>query len=660
MNAITNKISLSAIIFALLLIGSSTAIQPQQSYNKILLNPYYRMSMTANTEYTYIFSVDSKDGFLSVISALIQMNVYVAPTVNVSLTVNNKICNTPFFYISTSMANAGLQTISFDCSNVINRIGNYTVKFKSTKDTSSTTGFVDLTYINNPISLEASGTEYQQYDNGTVFVRLLDGNSIPVNLASCNALSYYPNRTSIFFNTSMTLLEKGIYYKDFTLENVVGNYITIFDCVFPASKYYHIKIIDVDIGASNPSYLDAFPFDDSNNVTINSAWIFYNVTGGGGGASNSYYFNGVLVETAIGVTQIVNVTLNQSNFIFGESQEFSIIRTSLSSKINSVRLYVNFTYNSPLTTIRGQDEIHVGNIMSNINVSLINNQNNTAVLNAIANMNNTINSSFIGTNNLIANNIESLNNSMNNSFIGLKNDILSVNQSIWYGLNSINSQLNTVSSQLASVNNSVLSMNSSLSSQLSQIQNQIVTVNNTLYDMNISIYSNQQLILSNLSSIQTDLTSISNQIAFTNSTIHLELTSIENQITVMNTTMISNFNSIDSNMASNFTFTNNLINSLNFTYMNNLIVSVNSTIMAKLYAIQNEISSVNNTVINGFNDLKISINNQFNNLVNLLVNPFVNAVNSITGNTDSANRVFGITTGVSGQCSLGNRIIGKC
>jgi hypothetical protein len=225
--------------------------------------------------------------------------------------------------------------------------------------------------MNKP-TISTGGTEYLPNDNARIFARLLDGNSRPINLASCNATVYYPNNTKFLDNVPLTFLEKGIYYYDFITPNITGNYITIFDCFFPASIYFHKKLINLDIGAGTPTYLDTFPFDDGNNVTINNAWIFYNVTGGGGGAINNYYFNGNFVGQLTGITQILNVTLNISNFILGENQEFSIIRSALSSTINTVRLYVNYTYNNPLTTIRGQNEVHITNVTSNVEMQLSN------------------------------------------------------------------------------------------------------------------------------------------------------------------------------------------------------------------------------------------------------------------------------------------------
>jgi hypothetical protein len=65
--------------------------------------------------------------------------------------------------------------------------------------------------------------------------------------------------------------------------------------------------------------------------------------------------------------------------------------------------------------------------------------------------------------------------------------------------------------------------------------------------------------LGNLSIIQQNLSSISNQLSLTNTSIQAAINNVAVQIALMNDTMISNFNLV----ASNFTYTNNLILSVN-------------------------------------------------------------------------------------------------
>lgn len=487
---------ITTMLLPLVLAGST------QQYNKIFLNPFYRVSMSQNTNYTYTVVVNPPDGIASVKSAIITFEVWVTPTVTFMIWVNGKACNTPSYQISTTYASAGLAKINFDCSNVINRVGTYTITLRPTQqNTGASTGWLDLTYMNSPLYMGTGGTEYQVNSPARVFARLLDGNSRPVNLGSCNVTVYYPNNTKLINDVQMSFLEKGIYYYDFITPNITGNYITIFDCVFPSVSFSENMTLFHPISTY---YSNKFDFDNSDNVTINNAYIniswsgvyldnklsytFYDLAANtttnvwtldgvfervvhdystnkygrlvlSGSLTNGsvvniygksrdigsanriiyltnsgyttvygsfnttsasyewknitlanistpiteiyfydginyagaieydydyiearpiittsqadYYFNAVKLGSLYGTGGVQQFILNQSNFIIADNQPYEVVKISGYPTMNWVYLYVNYTYNSPLTTIRGQNEVHVsGNVTVGGNVTV--------------------------------------------------------------------------------------------------------------------------------------------------------------------------------------------------------------------------------------------------------------------------------------------------
>lgn len=215
--------------------------------------------------------------------------------------------------------------------------------------------------IVNQIRLDTGGTEYLPNDNATIYARMLDANSRPINIGACNSTVFLPNKTKLLNNVALTFLEKGVYFHDFTLPSDTGVYITTFDCMFPSSLFSQNKTFFQTLTASGiSSIISSFAFDNSNNLTINSASTTISFMGSGGAAFN-YLLNGNQIFTSpVGVSNTTTIRLFSSNFTIGEEQSFSVTRSSGSPTINWVSLSVNFTVNEPQQTVRGQDEIHVG------------------------------------------------------------------------------------------------------------------------------------------------------------------------------------------------------------------------------------------------------------------------------------------------------------
>jgi len=375
-----NKLILITIIFISLFSISGYSDITIQNYNKILLNPYVVSSSKANTNITFNLNLNDTN-INNVKTAIINFQVYMSPTITFKLYVNDKICNTENYTISTTYAGAGQGLITFDCTNIINSNGNYTIKLSATKDTGSLFGWIDLTYQNIPIQIKTSGTEYLPNDNATIFLKLVDGNNRNINLGSCNSTIYLPNKTK-YLNAQMTLLENGIYYKDLNLTSDVGVWIIDFICNVPANIFNQNKTLNIQLSNSNPNFLDEFSFDNSNNLTINNAFIEINYVENTNGQFKMF-FNGNLIFTSlVGQTTPIteNITLYPSNFSISETQAYNLQFISGSSTINWIRLYVNYTSLQPQQIIRGQNEIHVRSDLNYLN------DFTNQILNAIANV----------------------------------------------------------------------------------------------------------------------------------------------------------------------------------------------------------------------------------------------------------------------------------
>ena len=213
------------------------ASQPQQSFNQIYLTPFYRTSLSSGTNYTYTLQVNPPDGISNVISAIIDWNAQInGQTQTFTLWVNGQSCNTPSYSVATAYSTTGNIQFAFDCSNIINKAGNYTITLKSAVNTGAMTGWLELTYMNNPTgSLQLSGTEYISGQTGKIFAQLLNSNYLPINNASCLLNMYYPNETILYNNVSMTAVgNDGLYYYDFLAPNTEGLYMLSVSCVTPS------------------------------------------------------------------------------------------------------------------------------------------------------------------------------------------------------------------------------------------------------------------------------------------------------------------------------------------------------------------------------------------------------------------------------------------
>jgi len=236
MNKIIKYVGIISML--LLFIPMVFAVQPAQQFNKIFLDPFYRQSMNAQ-DYTYELNINPPDGFNNVISAIVTFQMWLNPTIEFFLLVDGQQCNTPSYEVHTTYAGAGEGTIYFDCSNIITEAGTYTITLTPDDDTGAVTGWVDMTYTNDPTGdFELQGTEYSPGDPGTIFLQLKDAQGSPVNNGACYLDIYSPlvNGTHPYFLEDAPMIfdsnDDGIYYYDIHVPEILGNYMLSAKCSY--------------------------------------------------------------------------------------------------------------------------------------------------------------------------------------------------------------------------------------------------------------------------------------------------------------------------------------------------------------------------------------------------------------------------------------------
>lgn len=266
-------------LFLLSIIVTPASSESTYQFNKLYVTPFYRVSMIANTNYTYSVDVNPPDKISKVVNAMLTLQVYYSPTVTYSLWVNNQVCNNPTFTISTTYAGAGMGYISFDCSNIITNSGTYNIKLRSTKDSGASYGWLDLTYMNNPKGMvEISGTEYQIGDAGTIFLQLKNSDGFPVKNASCRITIYSPkndtNLHTVYLKSAAMLQQSGgdgLYYYDFTAPSVVGVYMVSALCGYSYSPKWAIDLEDRVKGAKRkPVFCPVYNPINNNSIATTS------------------------------------------------------------------------------------------------------------------------------------------------------------------------------------------------------------------------------------------------------------------------------------------------------------------------------------------------------------------------------------------------------
>lgn len=571
------------ILIALLLVSPVFADSTQQS-NKIFLNPFYRSSLVNNVNVSYNMVLDPPDRISSVTSATINFDVYLSPTVTFFAWVNGQTCNNPSYLVSTTFAGAGQARISFDCSNIIDKAGNYTITLRpSGANTGSVNGWLDVTYMNNPNGLiEVHGTDYVTGETATVFLQLKDDVGQAVNNATCVFTMY--NSTSpynkLFDNTPLINIpdSNGIHLFSFQTPSKTGVYAVDASCSysFIPSYFYQadsftalnytfsagqdlkgsitnvnafndqLYFIFTDVGGStnftytwnnvtgNFSSLQFLWLGESNKAPVTSFYVF-NWT------SNAFIPLGNITLTSSAVT-----TLNPSgvdDFFTKNLPKMSDIRNSTNSvrvqivsKVGSHNLFNNyinlkgFQNSGNIVEVKGSSEVHVyDNGFSSLNLSLENILNLTREINLTTHETLTV----VNNINLTVGNILGLAQQINVTTLQNLAFVIEINATT----HSNSNKLDTIIAIVTDSNMTIYMNKATLASILAFTND----TNRTVHNFNLTPTFN--ITINNLSEVLSQLNSINftaNQILNVSNQLEVKLDYLNGTINEINATVESN------------------------------------------------------------------------------------------------------------------------
>jgi len=288
-------------VFLFLIPLTVQAAQPSEKYTKTYLNPFYRDSMTQNIDYNYTVIISPPDGLSSVKSAIIAFDMWINPSRNFTIRVNGQLCNTQFYYVSTTYAGAGRAVATFDCSNIITKSGTYNITYRVLGgNIGSSTAWLELTYMNNPKQdiVLVSGTEYNVGDYATIFLQLKDSQGSPINNGNCYLDVYYPtydNLSHPVLYTDVGMLYKnesnGLYFFDMIAPNITGIYMLGASCAY-AFQINWIYPPEETMKSPNRTQVQGTCLGDTLSLNSYSDGLYQKCTSTSGGGTKyieSYY-----------------------------------------------------------------------------------------------------------------------------------------------------------------------------------------------------------------------------------------------------------------------------------------------------------------------------------------------------------------------------------
>lgn len=224
-------------LFVIIVGSAFSSAASQQRTNVFLLTPYYLDQLTRNGQWTEWHNLTllfyPSDGAEEVITAIMSFDLNAASNTDVELLVNRGVCDPASYTIDTSQ---GQYRVSFDCSNIITKPGEYHVQLRASKDVGSVTATSDITYITDPAGgVEVHGTEYKVGEAAKVWLQLLDEDGNSINTAICETHVYYPNGEQLYEEQLMSFLEDGVYEYNFIAPSRLGVYPAIAECYYDAN-----------------------------------------------------------------------------------------------------------------------------------------------------------------------------------------------------------------------------------------------------------------------------------------------------------------------------------------------------------------------------------------------------------------------------------------
>jgi hypothetical protein len=303
----TDMTKMAIVAVMLMLLATPAFADSTQQYNKIFLSPFYRTTLPNNANASFVVDVNPPDKIAEVKSAIVTFQVYSSgQTVTYYLWVNNKSCSTPSFVVTTSVSGAGMRILNFDCSNIIAHSGTYNIVLRPSGATEgATTGWLDLTYMNNPSgSMAFHGTEYVYGQEATAWLQLLDASNNIIANSLCYLSVYNPSSSKIIDRATMQYVNDGIYSYKFDVPLVQGVYPMVAEC------YVGINITSqfvnaTDYAMNNGTYVSGNISDtisiDGNYLTLRENAIIprrldFNVTFGNMCEPSMLEMNGITMS----------------------------------------------------------------------------------------------------------------------------------------------------------------------------------------------------------------------------------------------------------------------------------------------------------------------------------------------------------------------------
>lgn len=352
----------------ILLVVPSIKAEPTQQFNKIFLDPFYRQSMDGDTSYTYTININPPDKISEVKSAIVTFQMWLNPTVEFFLEVNGQTCNTPSYEVHTTYAGAGEGTIFFDCSNIITKAGEYEVVLTPNDDTGSITGWIDLTYMNNPKgSLDIFGTEYSPEDKATIFMQVIDAQGLVEENAICNLEIWNPlningTHTPYLYLAPMLDLDgsNGIYYYDLTAPSDLGVYMISAKCSYTESGGFVYHTDEEETESPDRTVITGTYLGSTTAITSYRDFVYTSCSSSGGAiksCTSTYDFN-----TTLHFYEEDNFS-SISLYFMGESSVTSLISFSVWNWTSSswIQLPNNLTFSGEATS----SPIGIGDSVSN-------------------------------------------------------------------------------------------------------------------------------------------------------------------------------------------------------------------------------------------------------------------------------------------------------
>jgi hypothetical protein len=467
--------------------------------------------------------------------------------------------------------------------------------------------------MNQKASMSIGGTEYVLGQNGTLFIKLLDNNDLPINNGFCSIMMYYPNKTIKFMdNSPATFLENGLYYKDFFVPNTEGLYIADASCIYADTVYrYNLPSENAEydgniVGGTSPqpltfSEVDCVGFQTSaggtyQNFTFNySSIVLINLSAisqidvnwvGQIGSANAviqlYNFNTSSwnsLETALASTGITlscgnNVyitratTTNITSYVRNDTIKTRIFRSGSASIITDSMEVVLHNNGSVVASLRGSSEVHVSNFFNQSQFD--------SILGAINSVNETLNTTILNYLIIINGTTFQINKSLYNDYLSLLSAI-----------NSVNATGNLTLSYAIAINGSIFNLSQA---ELSHFQQVLAFLSSINYTLNTTLEYKIDLINGTIQQINqsqlTDYLSLLGEINSVNTTLN---GTIIPYLVGMNSSIIQYLVVING--------TTSQINQSQFIYYTNLLQAINSVNFTANTTLENKLDYLNNTVI---------------------------------------------------------------